>query len=164
MVSGRMLKSILISCTSRLQGFDLSDVKELTEKSGGRIRKINEASVPKLLLRDRLTKGRIAGLLRGIKKVKRTDILTLLLFLAENRRYLDEGDKFSTHMGWFIDKADRLLDECRFSKLDVVNPYDVFIVMCLQTEEPVTTFNDFWYLAYQDREVSMKGASLTVVI
>ena len=45
-----------------------------------------------------------------------------------------------------------ILKECSFGEIYPVNPYECFLLMCLLTEEPLSTYADVWEMIYRKEE------------
>ena len=44
----------------------------------------------------------------------------------------------------------RILERCFLGELYVSNPYECFVLMCILSEEPLSTYADVWELSYQN--------------
>ena len=47
----------------------------------------------------------------------------------------------------FLDNTNVMLSECGMMKIYPVNPYESFILLCILSMDPLTTFNDVWELS-----------------
>ena len=94
----------------------------------------------------RLTRQRIASLLRRDLPVSRSDLITLNFFiwtqadeeLSPRKRYLA-----------FVQDTNRILHEGGYGDLYVTLPYECFLMMCLLTEDPMLSYLDIWERSYR---------------
>lgn len=95
----------------------------------------------------RLTRQRIASLLRRDLPVSRSDLITLNFFiwtqadeeLSPRKRYLA-----------FVQDTNRILHEGGYGDLYVTLPYECFLMMCLLTEDPMLSYLDIWERSYRE--------------
>lgn len=95
----------------------------------------------------RITRQHVHSLLHGKVKITRYDILTLLFFLWSQKN--EYADRPKRRFISYIDTANELLSQCRFGEIYVANPYESFLLMCLLTEVPLSTYADIWEMAHR---------------
>jgi len=111
----------------------------LTGASASRLRK-NFSS-------KRLSRQRISSILRGKTAVDRSDLITLEFYLYATKY----GDlPADARYRRFLIETDDLLTSCHMGSLNITNPYEAFLVMCLLADYPMGAFSDVWEAAYTD--------------
>ena len=98
----------------------------------------------------RISRQRLHGLLSGSIQINRYDLITLSFFLWAQKREVADSPK-RRYIG-FINAANKLLASCSFGELYPANPYECFIMLCLLTEVPLSTYADVWEMSYKERE------------
>ena len=98
----------------------------------------------------RISRQRLHGLLSGNIQINRYDLITLSFFLWAQKREVADAPK-RRYIG-FINATNRLLADCGFGELYPANPYECFIMMCLLTEVPLSTYADVWEMSYKNGE------------
>lgn len=73
----------------------------------------------------------------GQKKISRDTIITLAFFVVcEESPYSDTYE--------YIADINDYLNFCRYEQMNFSYPYDLFIFMCLQTDDPLSSFRSIW--------------------
>ena len=98
----------------------------------------------------RISRQRLHGLLSGSIQINRYDLITLSFFLWAQKREVSDSPKHR-YIG-FINATNKLLADCSFGELYPANPYECFIMLCLLTEVPLSTYADIWEMSYKDGE------------
>lgn len=112
---------------------------------------LSKASVSKLgrkISQNRLTRQRMYRLVEGSALPTRFDLITLLFFV-EAIRYENTIDPEPGFYRSFIKKADKMLESCSMSELNITNPYEAFLLLCCLTDWPMAAFSDVWEKAYE---------------
>lgn len=112
--------------------------------SNGNLRKIGESTLAVPFGHHKMSRQRMKLLLNRERPVHRFDLLTFLFYLCCQR---SEGP--NQRRDQFILQANACLSACRMAELYFTNPYEVFLVMCLMTDDPLTTYGDVWELSYR---------------
>ena len=102
--------------------------------------------------KKRMSRQHIGRLLRREAPVERFDLISLLFLVYAVA--VEPEWPYERYIR-FIDEINDLLKRCRMMELYPVNPYESFVLMCLLTETPLTTYNDVWEMSYggiRDRE------------
>lgn len=96
----------------------------------------------------RFSRQHICDVLSGKADVTRFDIITLSFFIESQSldEYLNAKGRF-TH---FMSKTNEYLESCSLGNLNVSNPYECFVLMCMLSEDPLGTYADVWELSYAD--------------
>ena len=94
----------------------------------------------------RLSRQHIGEILAGRALITRNDLLTLSFFSFGNR--MDDYDSRLERYSAFIESTNTMLKRCDMEEIYLVNPYEVFIVMCMLSDDPVGTFSDVWERSY----------------
>lgn len=98
----------------------------------------------------RISRQRLHGLLNGSIQINRYDLITLSFFLWAQKREVADDPKHR-YIG-FINATNKLLKECSYNEVYPVNPYECFLLMCLLTEVPLSTYADVWEISYQNTD------------
>lgn len=84
-----------------------------------------------------LRRSDLKKMFNGQKAISRDTILTLAFFAACE----DESD---CDVYEYIMEINDQLCYCRFEQINFAYPYDLFIFMCLQTDDPLSCFRKIW--------------------
>ena len=95
----------------------------------------------------RLSRQRISKILAGQTQVNRYDLMTLLFY--NMTRELDEDTSIATRFNTYVSSVNRLLTDCFMDKINISNPYETFLLMCMLTPDPIMTFEDVWSFSYE---------------
>ena len=112
----------------------------------GNLRKMSASLLCRQFRQKRLTRQRMEAIENGTVSIDRFDLITLQFFIfsqempdaAPEQRCLS-----------YLDSINPILESCRMQALYPANPYEAFILMCLLSEEPLTTYTDVWEASYQ---------------
>ncbi len=92
----------------------------------------------------RLTRQHINDIQAGKTLPSRFDLITLAFLKAA----VSEGPSgVKERYLLFLDNTNVMLSECGMMKIYPVNPYESFILLCILSMDPLTTFNDVWELS-----------------
>lgn len=94
----------------------------------------------------RFSRQRIGDILSGKADVTRFELITLNFFVFSQR--LDDNPDPKNRYLKFVDSTNEILEQCFLGKIYVQNPYECFILMCILSEEPLSTYADVWELSY----------------
>ncbi len=97
----------------------------------------------------RISRQRLHNLLSGKTQISRYDLITLSFFLWSQKKEVADDPK-RRYVG-FINATNKLLKECAFEEVYPVNPYECFLLMCLLSEVPLSTYADVWEMSYKDQ-------------
>lgn len=89
------------------------------------------------------SRQRLGRVRSGREKPDRFDLITLSFFVASQ----ETGDRKQRYSD-FLAETNGLLEQCGFGPLYVANPYECFVLMCVLSEDPLTTYCDVWELSY----------------
>lgn len=110
---------------------------------------LEKASASRLTMHfasKRLSRQRI-DLITGKKiQVDRSDLITLNFFV-HSYRSADKTPNERFHS--FLADMNDILEKCYMGEMNIANPYEAFILMCLLTEWPMATFNEVWEYSYE---------------
>lgn len=81
----------------------------------------------------RMSRQRLQAIIDKKQVVERYDLITLLFMIIAAREDICSKEK----MKLFVDEANQILEDCNMQGLYVVNPYEAFLIMCLNTESPL---------------------------
>lgn len=94
----------------------------------------------------RFSRQRIGDILSGKTDVTRFELITLNFFVFSQR--LDDYPDSKNRYLKFVDSTNEILEQCFLGKVYVQNPYECFVLMCILSEEPLSTYADVWELSY----------------
>lgn len=94
----------------------------------------------------RLSRQRMGDLLTGKSEVTRFDLITLNFFVFSQRlgEYPDPKVRFME----FYKSMNTILKKCDLGEVYIQNPYECFVLMCILSDEPLSTYADVWELSY----------------
>lgn len=75
------------------------------------------------------------------KAISRDTVLTLAFFYV-----CEENPNYNAYE--YISDINDYLNFCRLEKINFAYPYDLFIFMCLQTEDPLASFRKIWEMSW----------------
>ena len=111
----------------------------------GNLEKSSRSLLSEHFQNKRLSRQRMSILLKGQVHVDRFDLLTLLFFIYSQRE--DFHDPQSRYQA-FTTQANAILSKCGMMELYPVNPYEAFILMCLLTDSPLSTYTEVYEKSY----------------
>lgn len=94
----------------------------------------------------RFSRQRIGNILSGKTEVTRFELITLNFFVFSQK--LDEYPDPKVRYVKFYESTDEILERCFFGKICIQNPYECFILMCILSDNPLSTYADVWELSY----------------
>ena len=94
----------------------------------------------------RLNRQHIGEILAGRAPITRNDLLTLSFFAFG--RLIDDFDSRLSRYSAFIEFMNTVLKKSDMEEIYLVNPYEIFIVMCMLSDDPIGTFSDVWEKSY----------------
>ncbi len=109
----------------------------------------SRSTLAKQFAGKRFSRQRLSELMTRRTPVSRYDLITLNFFIYSQKESL------SSEKGWYIryiDSTNALLKECGFGELYAANPYECFIMMCILTDNPMSTYGDVWELSYTEEK------------
>lgn len=117
--------------------------------------KMNLAPLQKSTLKDlfyekRLNRQRIGQIQKGSIPISRFDLITMC-FLDYDLRRDNQANIIDEHYQAFIDETNAVLEKCNMEKLYVGNPYECFIMLCMQTESPIEVYSEIWGMSYEEQ-------------
>ena len=142
--------SVRVYCPEKITEGDLEKILSSaipTDRNGNltpsKVSKLNDQFAGK-----RFSRQHISDILCGKADVTRFDIITLSFFIAS--QLLDEHPNAKERFTHFMSKTNEYLASCSLGKLNVSNPYECFVLMCMLSEDPLGTYADVWELSYAD--------------
>lgn len=88
-----------------------------------------------------LRRSDLKKMYEGQKRITRDTIITMAFFCV-----CEENPSYGTYE--YISDINDHLNYCRFEQLNFSYPYDLFIFMCLQTEDPIAGFRTIWNMSW----------------
>lgn len=114
--------------------------------SSGNLQKMSISLLNKHFNQKRISRQRIEKLLSRQLSVDRFDLITILFFIYSQEMPDDEPEVRCMN---YMDEINDLLSRCHMSALYPVNAYEAFILMCLLSESPLSTYSEIWEMSYQ---------------
>ena len=114
----------------------------------GNLKKASASSLARNFSEKRLNRQRIGSLLAGKTSVCRYDLITLSFY---NLTFSDQGSEEEDPVDrcrHFIAEMNQRLSNCFMGDLNISNPYESFLLMCLLTDYPFDSFEEVWEYAY----------------
>ena len=96
----------------------------------------------------RLNRQHIGEIIAGRAPITRNDLLTLSFFAFAGT--MDDYDSIQARYYAFLDSTNKVLKKCDMEEVYLVNPYEIFIVMCMLSDDPVGTYSDVWERSYEN--------------
>ena len=96
----------------------------------------------KFLNQKRLSRQRISQILSGKTRVSRYDLMTLVFYNISME--CDPDTKTEKRFNAFVSAVNEVLDRCYMGRLNIANPYESFLLMCMLTNGPLIAFGDVW--------------------
>lgn len=95
----------------------------------------------------RFSRQHINDILTNKVEINRFDLITLNFFIfSQNMNYSDNlKDRYEK----FILSTNQILEKCYMGKLYIANPYECFILMCILSVSPLSTYADVWEMSYE---------------
>ena len=115
--------------------------------SSGNLQKMSVSLLNKHFNQKRFSRQRIEKLIHRQVTVDRFDLITLLFFIYTQEMADDEPE---IRCKKYMDEINDLLGQCHMSALYPVNAYEAFILMCLLSDSPLSTYSEIWELSYQN--------------
>lgn len=97
----------------------------------------------------RLSRQRISQICFGKAPVDRSDLITLKFFIIASR---EEDEMPVDRFRHFMEDMNETLLRCYMGEINITNPYEAFILMCLLTDWPMAAFSEVWEYSYQNNE------------
>jgi hypothetical protein len=88
-----------------------------------------------------LRRSDLKKMLDGTKKISRDTIITLAFFVT-----CEDNPEYSEYE--YISEINDCLSFCRYEQINFSYPYDMFIFMCLQTDDPLISFRKIWKMSW----------------
>ncbi len=115
--------------------------------SNGNLQKMSASLLNKHFNQKRISRQRLDKLLHRQLNVDRFDLITLLFFIYSQKMAEEEPE---IRCMQYIDEINDLLGQCHMSGLYAVNAYEAFILMCLLSESPLSTYSEIWEMSYSE--------------
>ena len=97
----------------------------------------------------RLSRQRISRICFDKVPVDRSDLITLKFFIAASH---EEDEMPVDRFQHFMEDMNETLLRCYMGELNIANPYEAFILMCLLTDWPISAFSEVWEYSYRNDE------------
>lgn len=126
-----------------------------TDKHGNLV-PAKTSSLNRAFYGKRFSRQHIHDVLNGRIEIDRFDLITLNFFI-----YSQSGDVYINNLSRFnafMESTNWILAECSMGELYVTNPYESFVLMCMLTDEPLTTYADVLELSYIEGAKTGAGA------
>lgn len=118
-----------------------------SDKSGN-LRKASASDLQKYLSQKRLSRQRISQILSGKTRVSRYDLMTLVFYNISME--CDPDTRREERFNAFVSSVNTVMDRCHMGRLNIANPYESFLLMCMLTNGPLIAFGDVWDFSYEN--------------
>lgn len=98
----------------------------------------------------RFSRQRVSEILNNDAEVSRFDLITLNFFIYSQN--LDRFENAKARYFAFMNSTNDMLEKSFLGRLYVQNPYECFVLMCILSEEPLSTYADVWELSYNEEK------------
>ena len=115
----------------------------------GNLMKASASRLKKHFSSKRLSRQRISQICSGKAPVDRSDLITLKFFILAS---IEEDEMPVDRFKHFMKEMNEILLKCYMGEININNPYEAFILMCLLTEWPISTFSEVWEFSYENNE------------
>ncbi len=112
----------------------------------GNLKKMSASILSRHFAQKRLSRQRIAQILKEKSPVERYDLITLEFFILSQQM---EEAKPKERYEHFLQEIQQILAECSMGNIYLVNPYECFVLMCLLTDCPLAVFSEIWEMSYE---------------
>lgn len=112
----------------------------------GNMMKMTASILSRQFDQKRMTRQRIAAILKGKTAVERFDLVTLLFLIYAEEV---EPDWPAERYMRYIDEINEVLNRCGMMDIYPVNPYEAFILMCLLSDYPLATYAEVWEQSFE---------------
>ncbi len=113
----------------------------------GNLKKMSASILAKHFSQKRFSRQRITNILNHKFPVERFDLITLEFFIISQK--MEDEDPFIRYRE-FLDRIQKILEECKMGEIYIVNPYECFVLMCLLTDCPLAVFSEIWEMSYEE--------------
>ena len=120
----------------------------ISADKSGNLRKASASDLQKFLSQKRLSRQRISQILSGKTRVSRYDLMTLVFYNISME--CDPDTKTEKRFNAFVSAVNEVLDRCYMGRLNIANPYESFLLMCMLTNGPLIAFGDVWDYSYEN--------------
>ncbi len=92
----------------------------------------------------RFSRQHIDDLISAKIEINRFDLISLNFLIYSQMEYETSKERYER----FVESTNDILHDCYMSNLYVANPYECFILMCIISESPLSTYGDVWDLSF----------------
>lgn len=96
----------------------------------------------------RLTRQRMDRLLAGDMPVSRYDIIMLQFYIHSQKKHA--GQSRHAYYREYVDQTNSLLARAGMGPLYTANPFESFVLMCVLSDEPLSTYSDVIEQSYKE--------------
>lgn len=115
--------------------------------SMGNLKRMSASILARHFSQKRFSRQRINNILNHKFPVERFDLITLEFFIVSQE--MQDEDPYIRYRH-FLDEIQEILTRCGMSEINIVNPYECFLLMCLLTDCPLAVFADIWEMSYEE--------------
>lgn len=133
------------------QQINESDIERLLcsavpRSNSGNLTKANISLLSDQLSTMRPSRQRLNRILAGKELPDRFDLITLNFFISSQLQEPSPIERYKS----FVADTDALLEKCGFGPMYVVHPYECFLLMCILSDEPLSTYSEVWEHSYKN--------------
>ncbi len=108
---------------------------------------LRQSTLKDLFYEKRLNRQHIGEIRKGKAPVTRFDLITMC-FLDYDLKRGSKANVMQEHYDAFIGKTNAVLKKCNMDELYPANPYECFVMLCMQTESPLEVYSEIWGMSY----------------
>lgn len=130
--------------------YDLEKIisSAIPKDQSGNLKAIKNSSLNGQFEGKRFNRQHISDILRGKSEVTRFDLITLNFFIFSQT--MDDYPDRLAFFSAFIASTNQVLTKCYWGELNISNPYECFVLMCILSVDPLETYAEVWEMSYQN--------------
>lgn len=98
----------------------------------------------------RFSRQHINDILSNKAEINRFDLITLNFFVYSQK--MDDSYDPKDRYEKFVISTNQILEQCSMGSLYMANPYECFVLMCILSVSPLSTYADVWEMSYEVKQ------------
>lgn len=123
----------------------------IPKTKGKNLAPLQGSSLKDLFYGKRLNRQHIGQIRKGAIPISRFDLITMC-FLDYDLKRNGQANVLKEHYAAFVNETNAILKKCNMNELYVANPYECFIMLCMQTESPLEVYAEIWGMSYDEQQ------------
>ncbi len=116
---------------------------------GNNLAPLQGSSLKDLFYGKRLNRQHLGQIRKGTVPISRFDLITMC-FLDYDLKRNSRANVYQKHYDAFLAETNAILKKCNMDTLYIANPYECFIMLCMQTESPIEVYAEIWGMSYDE--------------